>query len=528
MRRTPHDPVPLVFDLARDIHSPRWWRALGTMLAGLAVLVWAAAVLAPPPTAPGAPLSAHAAPDVAAAPHAHPGDDGSTAARSGHRTTGGTAEADARDAPATADPATAESAVKSGTMAAVRTRHLVLHRGERLIDLLRRAGLDRRAAHRWAAAVASATDARRLRAGLRFDLEFSSAPSSERETQGPATALRRLAFKPGIDRRIEVVAGDAGSPLSVATRRVPLARVWGHAQGRITESLYVDAAREGVPAAVLVRLMRVLGFVVDFEREIWPGDRFEILYSRPIAEDGETGEGEPVHVALTLRGRRIAFTRFVDPRDGRVDFYDDEGRSVRRTLMKTPLDGARITSRFGRRRHPILGYVRAHRGLDFGAPAGTPVYAAGDGTIVRAGRYGSYGNYVRIRHGSGYETAYAHLSRITRGIRKGARVRQGQIIGRVGATGRATGPHLHYEVLVDGRQVDPLRLKLPSGRRLAGESLTRFRKWRAEVEAMRSELARTRALLVAARRTDAESAAGTADAASAAGRAAARLDGDGR
>lgn len=490
----PQHLLPPVFDLARDIRSPRWWLALTTMLAGLVIIGRLAIVTAPLPAAVPT-LVMHASADRTFA-SVIPTDEQRGAPLSSAEKLG------ARIATMGRHHAMAMTAGKAVAIsAAARTRHrrLSLRRGERLVELLERAGLDRRAAYRWADALAREIDARRLRAGQRFDLEYDLAADDRRQE----ARLRRLSFKPDIDRRIAVRRSDTGAELTIETEAVPLGHLWGYAKGRITESLYVDARREGVPAPVLVRLMGVLGFVVDFEREIWSGDRFEILYARTIAsDDGETGEGEPVHVALTLRGKRISFTRFVDPRSGRADYYDDTGHSVRRTLMKTPLDGARLTSRFGRRRHPILGYVRAHRGLDFGAPRGTPVYAAGDGTVVRASRFGSYGNYVRIRHGSGYETAYAHLSRFGRSIRKGIRVHQGQTIGYVGATGRATGPHLHYEVLVNGRQVDPLRLKLPAGHRLAGKSLARFHKWREEVDAMRAELSRTRKLMVAARRSD--------------------------
>ncbi len=501
MNRSTNHP-PLVFDLAGDIRTPRWWRAIAMMFGGLVAIAWLAATVIPAPGS-SAPSPAPPAAEGKIRGVVTPSGENDGTRRPVATLAAQVAGTALVDDAARITGATAQAAAQKAAPARLHHRQLSLRRGERLIDLLKRAGLDRRTAYRWATALVRVIDARRLRAGQRFDLAFSPAVG-EADGKG-ARMLRRLSFKPEIDRRIAVTAPPAGAPLSVAVREVPIARLWGYAQGRITESLYVDARRQGVPATVLVRLMRVLGFVVDFEREIWPGDRFEILYARPIADDdGRTGEGEPIHVALTLRGRRIAFTRFVDRRSGRVDFFDENGHSVRRTLMKTPLDGARLTSRFGRRRHPILGYVRAHRGLDFGAPRGTPVYAAGDGTVERASRFGSYGNYVRIRHGSGYETAYAHLSRFARGIRKGVRVRQGRTIGYVGASGRATGPHLHYEVLVNGRQVDPLRLKLPSGRRLAGEALARFRKWSSEVEAMRSELAHTRAVLIAARTRDAE------------------------
>ncbi|MBO6838055.1 MAG: M23 family metallopeptidase, partial [Alphaproteobacteria bacterium] len=168
--------------------------------------------------------------------------------------------------------------------------------------------------------------------------------------------------------------------------------------------------------------------------------------------------------------------------DGRIDYYDAKGQSVRRALLRTPVEGARISSGFGKRKHPILGYTKMHKGLDFAAPSGTPIYAAGDGVVEAAGWNGGYGRYIRIRHNGTYSTAYAHLSRIDSRIKPGARVDQRQIIGYVGTSGRSTGPHLHYEVHVNGRQTNPLGVKLPTGKTLAGAELARFERVRAEIE----------------------------------------------
>jgi murein DD-endopeptidase MepM/ murein hydrolase activator NlpD len=174
--------------------------------------------------------------------------------------------------------------------------------------------------------------------------------------------------------------------------------------------------------------------------------------------------------------------------DGLTDYFDAQGRSARKALMRTPIDGARLSSRYGKRRHPVLGYTRMHRGVDFAASRGTPIYAAGNGSITHAGRNGGYGKYVRIRHNGRYSTAYAHMSRYGRGIRRGRRVSQGRIIGYVGSTGRSTGPHLHYEILSEGRQVNPLTLKMPSGRKLAGAELDRYHNARARLEGLAAAL----------------------------------------
>ncbi|MEQ1491673.1 MAG: M23 family metallopeptidase, partial [Terricaulis sp.] len=189
------------------------------------------------------------------------------------------------------------------------------------------------------------------------------------------------------------------------------------------------------------------------------------------------------------RGSR-EFYQFMAPGDSRPDWYDADGKSARRFLMKTPINGARLSSGFGMRRHPILGYSRMHRGTDFAAPTGTAILAAGDGVVERAGPFSSFGNYVRIRHANGYETAYAHMSRFARGMRAGARVRQGQVIGYVGTTGRSTGPHLHYEVLRRGQQVNPMSLRVANGRNLTGRALELFMIERERINTLRQVRAR--------------------------------------
>jgi len=245
-------------------------------------------------------------------------------------------------------------------------------------------------------------------------------------------------------------------------------------EGKINDSLYLSGERAGIPASILIELIQIYSFSVDFQREIRKGDGFRVLFDELTAEDGEITRGPIIFAELTLRGEKRPLYRFTPSDDKRTDYFSADGKSTRRLLMKTPIDGARLTSRFGKRKHPVLGYVKSHQGVDFGAPTGTPIYAAGDGTVERASRYGSYGNYVRIRHNGTYKTAYAHMNKYGRGIKKGRRVKQGQIIGYVGATGRVTGAHLHYEVLRNDKRVNPLSLKLPSGRDLKGTSLNAF------------------------------------------------------
>lgn len=248
-----------------------------------------------------------------------------------------------------------------------------------------------------------------------------------------------------------------------------------HAQVVLRSNIYRDGLDHGVPAEVMASVVRLFAHSVDFQRDIQPGDSFEIYFRRD--RDPETDEvriGPIVFAAVTFAGRTLSLWRYTT-RDGRTEYFDSEGNSGRLNLMRSPVEGAELTSKFGLRRHPILKYTRMHRGIDFAAHKGTPVYAAGTGTIAEAKRNGSYGNYIRIHHNERYQTAYGHLLRYAKGIRSGGRVRQGQVIGYVGSTGRSTGPHLHFEVFRDNAQIDPATLHLPPARTLSGDELAAFR-----------------------------------------------------
>jgi len=260
------------------------------------------------------------------------------------------------------------------------------------------------------------------------------------------------------------------------------------ARGTINSSLFLAANDAGVPAAITIELIRMYSYDIDFQREIRQGDTFEVLFSRDYDENGTpVREGNVLYASMNVGGKERSLWRYEPTDGGNWDYFDEKGRSMRKFLMKTPIDGARISSSFGNRRHPILGYTRLHSGTDFAAPTGTPIYAAGNGTIQMAQRNGGYGNYVRIRHANGYQTAYAHMRRFGRGIRKGVRVRQGQIIGYVGTTGRSTGPHLHYEVIHNGTKVNPQRIRVPTGRTLDRSELALFETARANINLLMAE-----------------------------------------
>ena len=244
---------------------------------------------------------------------------------------------------------------------------------------------------------------------------------------------------------------------------------------KITDNLYNSALRSGLPKEIFSELIKILGFSIDFQRELRKGNVFETFYSQKIdLISNEIIESNPIYyISANLKDHNLKFYRFTS-RNGETNFYDQDGKSSKKTLMKTPLNGARLSSSFGNRKHPILGFTRMHKGVDFAAPIGTPIFAAGDGIIEYSGWNGAYGKYVRIKHNGTFKTAYAHLSKIYK--KRGTKIKQGDIIGTLGSTGRSTGPHLHYEIIVSGRQINPLRIKLPSGKHIPKNELESFYK----------------------------------------------------
>ena len=249
-----------------------------------------------------------------------------------------------------------------------------------------------------------------------------------------------------------------------------------YVNGIIRSSLYQSAVNSGIPENTLFEMVRLLGFSVDFQREIRTGDSFEVIFTNKIDLLKNTViDTKPItFLSITLSGKKLNFFQYKDE-FGFSKYYDEKGKSSKRTLMKTPINGARLSSRYGTRKHPVLGYTKMHRGLDFAAPKGTPIFAAGDGVVEKAGWNGSYGRYVRIRHVGAYKTAYAHLSRIHKRIKIGQRVSQGNIIGYLGSSGRSTGPHLHYEVILNNQQINPMNIKLPSGKNIAQKDLKNYK-----------------------------------------------------
>ena len=244
--------------------------------------------------------------------------------------------------------------------------------------------------------------------------------------------------------------------------------------GVITDSLYLSGLRAGIDKKAINEMIAIFSFSVDFQRDIWRNDNFEIFYEEEFIKYDKSNKnlGKILYASLELQSLgSLKLFRF-ESDNGKIEYFDENGKSAKKLLMKTPVDGARLSSGFGMRKHPILGYNVKHRGVDFAAPKGTPIYAAGDGIIEKKGWNGAYGKYIRIRHANNFKTAYAHLSKFNK--TPGGRVKQRQIIGYVGSTGRSTGPHLHFEILKNNIRINPQKLKLPSGRKLKGEELQRF------------------------------------------------------
>ena len=349
-----------------------------------------------------------------------------------------------------------------------------LRRGDTLLDVLQEAGIGPAEAYQAVGSLREVADLRRLQVGQRLGLALDPAGTAE-------AMLARLVLPLDTATEIHLVRAEDGSFAAESVERT-LRRQTVAVAAPIDDSFYAAGSAAGVPAPTLAEMIRLLSWDVDFQRDVQPGDRLEAVFRRLLDEQGrEVAAGELDFVGLTLGERVIEAYRFV-PDGGDADFYDRQGRSLRKWLLKTVVDGARLSSGFGSRRHPILGYTRMHRGIDFAAPKGTPVFAAGAGVVETAGRNRGYGNYVRLRHNRSYATAYGHLARFAKGLRPGQRVEQGEVIGYVGATGLATGPHLHYELLVDGQQVNPLEVDIVAGDPLQGADLARFQARRDEID----------------------------------------------
>ena len=259
-------------------------------------------------------------------------------------------------------------------------------------------------------------------------------------------------------------------------------------ESTISSSLYSSAINSGIKPNIIIDFARLYGFQVDFQRDIWKDDSFQIIYEEfRDQKNNLIDTGNIIFANLNLQDTNYEMYRY-QIKKGEYDYFDENGKSVRKTLMKTPINGARLSSSFGKRKHPILGYTKMHTGTDFAAPMGTPILASGDGRVTKAGWCGGGGNCVKIKHNNTYQTIYAHMSKFGRGIKRGVKVKQGQIIGYVGSTGLSTGPHLHYEVIENGRKINSQKLKLPSGKILKGEERKNFEVDKIKIDVLKSNL----------------------------------------
>jgi len=363
-----------------------------------------------------------------------------------------------------------------------RAKALEMQRGETLASLITRAGASPRDASAVLSSISRVYNPRRLQPGQSVNLYFDQAAG--------VPELAGIAFRSDPAASVTVNRMAEGG-FTARQVMMPVSYEIARIASPVRNNLYDSALALGATDREIDALADAFGFDVDFQRDVKPGDQFELVFERYYDDQGHTVRtGDMLFIGLEVHGEPRRFYSFQAPGDSHPDWYDSEGKSARRFLMKTPVNGARLSSGFGMREHPILGYSMLHRGVDFAAPVGTPIMAAGDGVIEQAGPFSTYGNYIRIRHSDRYETAYAHLSGFALGVHAGASVRQGQIIGYVGTTGRSTGPHLHYEVLVAGSQINPMGLQVATGRNLAGRDLQLFQTERARIDTLREQRAR--------------------------------------
>jgi len=359
-----------------------------------------------------------------------------------------------------------------------------VRRGDTLFKLLTKAGLSDAEAQAAGHSLADVFSPSDLRVGQEITLNFATG-AGPAETDG--NKLLGLTLTPSVERDVKLTRASDGQFVAAAVDR-PLTERIDRAAGEIDTSLFESTHDAGLPAGLIGDLIKAYSYDVDFQRDIHEGDSFEVLYERFDTPTGELAKpGRLLFAALTLGGKPMAIYYF--ERDGDGEYFTADGVAVRKSLLKTPVDGAKITSGYGMRVNPILGYSAMHQGIDFGAPMGTPIFAAGNGVIEEIDEKSGYGNYIKLRHNGMYETAYAHISRFASGMKRGSKVKQGQVIAYVGETGRATGPHLHFEIIVNGQHVNPSTVKTVASDKLNGNDLKAFKAMVAQISTQRRSLA---------------------------------------
>lgn len=359
---------------------------------------------------------------------------------------------------------------------------LTITEGDTLASILSRIGIPSSQAHEAIAALSTVFNPKDLKIDQEVYIIYDSHPDKD------TYDLKFLRLRPDIDYDVEVVRTGGGIFQATKYKKL-LKHEHVNVDGEITLSLYTDALKAGASPKMLHDMIEACSYDVDFQRDIQPGTEFSLFYD--TYKDEESGlerPGELLYAKLTLKDKPLEVYRFQAPGDVPA-YYTATGEAVRKALLRTPIDGARINSGFGNRKHPILGYTKMHKGVDFAAAKGTPIMAAGDGTVERCGPYSGYGNYICIRHNGNTKTAYAHLSRYAKGVTNGTKVRQRQVIGYVGATGRATGPHLHFELIQNGKHVNPEKVTQLPKSKLTGKALAAFKAFIAKIEKIKKEQA---------------------------------------
>ena len=360
-------------------------------------------------------------------------------------------------------------------LAGAESKILTIGRGDTLMSLFTKVGTEPEEAAAIIDAFAPIFGAKDLKQGQEIRFSLVPAPSDT----GQLEPIRVSIYAKGI--HLATVARNRGGDYVASTEAIGNDAKSAQASSRATLyfSFYHAALHQRVPADTIHKLLRVHSYDVDFKQRVRPGDSFEMFFDG--SNDDEVGE--LLYTSMTIDGESRKFYRFRTP-DDVVDYYDEQGNSAKKFLMRNPVKGGRYTSGFGARNHPLLKYRRQHTGVDWAAPSGTPILAAGDGTVEKVGREGGYGNYVRIRHANGFATAYAHMLRYAPGMQKGVTVKQGQIIGHVGSTGLSTGPHCHFEVMVNNQYVNPMTIQVPRGLQLTGRQLAEFQRERNRIEGL--------------------------------------------
>jgi murein DD-endopeptidase MepM/ murein hydrolase activator NlpD len=370
----------------------------------------------------------------------------------------------------------AAAEVRPGMLRPVSTLVKVLP-GETLQAAVQRTGIGADEAHAVVQTLAGAIDTIHIKAGL----AFQAVVAAPRDHRGP-TQLIGLAMKTGPASALTLSRTFDGA-LKVRALEEKVKEETTVAQGHMSGSLYESALKAGADSRMVAEAVKLFSHKIDFAREIHPNDAFKLVFDRKVTESGRTVEtGDLLYAELDAKGQTTRFYRFDN--GGKTDFFDEFGKNIKGFLLRTPLEAARVTSSFGMRLHPLLGYTRMHAGIDFGAPTGTPVFAAGAGVVKEVRWAGGYGHWLKIEHQGGWATGYGHLSRYAAGIHPGSKVAQGQVVAFVGSTGMSTGPHLHYEVMKGAEKLNPISAKVPQGTILTGRELAAFKAQKAHVDTL--------------------------------------------